>query len=173
MQPTSDDYFNALGKLAFAASHLEEAMVVFTAALTETTNPEELDAELRSDTWAKNTKKLRNLLSERVGDYYRPRLVALLDQSDTLRRLRNENVHALWQVMENADTGEFSHVLRARVTVDRRSRTTSTEVGPADLSEIENLARNMADLSRKLQTEFKHVWDMDETLRTWRETQGL
>ena len=50
-----DDYYLALGKLAFSASSLEECMVIFTAAFTETKKPNELDAELRSDTWANNT----------------------------------------------------------------------------------------------------------------------
>lgn len=170
---SSDDFYKALGKLAFAASHLEEAMVIFTAILTETTNAEELDAELRLDTWANNTKKLRALIKERVGDYYQPRLLPLLDQSDHLRTMRNQNVHALWQEMVDADTGKFVHVLRARVTVDRRRMTTTTQVGPANLAEIETLADEIRGCARKLQTDFLHVWDMDEKLRLWREEQGL
>ena len=109
-----DPYYVALGKLTVAASHLTECCIVFSVWLSDTPDTDALDKQLRKAGWAESTKKLRSLIKQRMTPHYQKKLLPFLDRSDTLRQERNENVHALWQIMHHADTGEFAHVLRVR-----------------------------------------------------------
>ena len=116
--------------------------------------------------------RLRKLIKQRVTKFYQARLLPLLDESDKLRKLRNDNVHALWQVMVNAETGNLRMFFRARVVVDKKSKSTSRKIGTPDLAELKNLAKDISVCAMELQSNFKHVWDMDEKVHEWRAKQG-
>jgi hypothetical protein len=94
MDAELEEYYRALGRLTFAASRLEAAMVVFPMALSD--KPNELKAKLTRQSWKDNTNALRKMIKARFSPRYQARLLPFLDKSDDLREKRNDNIHALW-----------------------------------------------------------------------------
>jgi enoyl-[acyl-carrier-protein] reductase (NADH) len=64
---------------------------------------DELDEMYRFSTWKKNTESLRKKIKKRFSSHYQKQLLPFLRDSDNLRVQRNENIHALWQVMGDAN----------------------------------------------------------------------
>jgi hypothetical protein len=160
-----DDYFQALGKLLFATSLLEEAMVVFSMALSEPADVNAFDAELRRKSWATNTKGFRALIKERFSEHYQGQLLPLLERTDRLRRDRNKNIHALWQIMVNAETGQYVNVVR--VTRTREGETSETKISTPSPAELDKLANDLRECGQTLQNAFKHAFDLDEKVQRW------
>jgi hypothetical protein len=165
-------YYIALGKLTFAASHLTECCIVCSVWLSEAgTDTDALDTELRKAGWAKSTKMLRSLIKQRMTRHYQKQLLPLLAQSDKLREQRNENVHAVWQVMHHGDTGEFAHVLRARKNV--HAAKPRVEIDSPKIDDLMQLVKEIEKCARELQTKFKDATDLDERVQHWRAAYGF
>jgi hypothetical protein len=167
-----DPYYVALGKITFAASHLTECCIIFSVWLSDPgTDTEALDTKLRKASWAQSTKELRKLIKQRMTPHYQQRLLPFLDKSDRLREQRNENVHALWQVMQRADTGEFAQVLRVRKNV--HAANPQVQIDSPNIDDLVRLADEIGACARELQAKFKDATDLDVKVQGWRAAHGF
>jgi hypothetical protein len=168
-----EDYYLALGKVAFAIGRLEECFIVFTWSLSETNKPEELKVKLIWDGFAKNIKALRKLVKERFSKHYQDRILPIIDHADDLRKKRNENFHALWQVMVDAHSGEFKHVARFRQTAPKGATKPKLDVTTPSDAELTSLAAEIAKCATELERAIKDSFDMDVKVQRWRAKQGF
>ena len=168
-----EDYYLALGKVAFAIGRLEECFIVFTWSLSETKDPEKLKVKLIWDGFSNNIKAFRNLVKQRFSKPYQDRILPLIDRADDLRKKRNENLHALWQVMVDADPGEFKHVARFRQSASKKAAKPTLDVTTPTGAELTSLATDISECATELQRTFRDSFDLDVKVQRWRAKQGF
>jgi hypothetical protein len=172
MAAKPEDYYNALGRVAFAIGRLEECFIVYRWSLSETTNLDELKVKLIQAGFSRNITALTKLVKERFSKHYQDRILPLIQTADNLRKIRNENLHALWQVMVDAHTGEFVNVQRFRQSAPKGAKEVTLDVSTPLDSELTALAQEINQCAGDLIETLSHAYDMDENVRRWRSRHG-
>jgi hypothetical protein len=180
-----DEHFAALGKVAMAASRVEEAVIVYTHALTETLDSKKrylknrrgqkltsafVEGRLRWQSWAMTTVELRTLVKVRFKQRYRPRLLKVLKRVDELREKRNDAIHGLWQVMQD-EKGTFVGVYQFSKRSPKRGKVGKLSVEKPKAEDLEKLATDLGACFTELQSKFRRAFDLDEKYVFWAMTQ--
>jgi hypothetical protein len=97
----------------------------------------------------------------RFTEQYQNRILPLVDRADDLRKKRNENLHALWQAMADADSGEFKYVARFRQSAPKGATKPTLDVTTPTDSELTSLAKEISECATELQQTFKDSFDLD------------
>jgi hypothetical protein len=161
-----EHHYLALGKVAFTVGRLEEFFIVATWYFSE--KPDDaLKVKLIWDGFSKNIRSLRKLVKERFSKRYRGRILPLIDRADDLRKKRNENLHALWQVMADAQTGEVIGVTRFRQSAPRGAKQPKLEISTPSDKELTSLAKDIEKCAIELQRTIKDATDLDDKVQRW------
>ncbi|QND70818.1 hypothetical protein [Tardiphaga robiniae] len=151
-----DEYYKSLGRLTFRFGALEHYCSDTTRHLTD---PSNVPANEEYVPLSVVLKRLKSVIEQRFSRRYIDRIQPLIDQADALRKERNKNFHALWQVFPQGVT---------RFSKDAGQLSVATPT-PA---EIEALAVSVNETTEKLAQQVRHAYDMDEKVREWRERHG-
>jgi hypothetical protein len=172
MKPRLDDYFAPVGKLTMAAALLEEVTLRSIALLSE----EPFD-ETRFKNLTKGLEQtltmLADLVRQRVSAANQQSVIDLIEKARRLKDKRNESVHGVWGEMQDADTGEFSHVARSRYEKDRATRSTKWILKVPTVDELNTLATDLHAVAHTLNDRLAHLFDMDDDVQSWRRTRNF
>lgn len=172
MNARLNDYLIHIGKLAIAGALLEEVVVRWSALLSEP-DTDETHAKRLYRGLDSNLDFLMDLVKERISAGSQQQIIDLIEASRVLKNRRNENVHAVWSEMENADTGEFSHVARSRYEKDEKDKLIWLPHTTPTVHELEQFAVDLDKIARDLNECLATLWDLDEEVQRWRATKGF
>src|SRR5262249_52163019 len=136
------------------------------AALSDPGDDEVLRKKLLFRGFASKIGDLRRQVKSRFSEHYQTQLLPLIAQADELRKSRNENLHAVWQVMVDANTGEFKEIRRFRHSPSKNGL--QLDLATPSVDGLTNLAAKITDCANHLQETINHAYDMDERVHEWR-----
>jgi len=139
MKPRLNDYLIPIGRLAIAAAFLEEHVICWGALLSGAA--QETHAKRLRRGLDQNLDFLTKQVKQRVSAARQKPVIDLIAISRALKDKRNENVHAVWSEMENADTHEFAHVVRSRYDKDANGKLIWLPHNTPTVAELEKIWR--------------------------------
>jgi hypothetical protein len=170
-QPRLNDYYAPIGKLTMAAATLDDVALRWSAVLSDNDMGETQYKNLLAGL-DRNLDLLADTVRKRVSQAKQQSVIDLIEKARTLKNKRNDNVHAVWGEMSEADTGNFIQVSRSRFEKDKSTRTTKWDVDVPTVQQIEALSHDLQKISHELNDRMSHLYDMDEDVRSWREKHG-
>jgi hypothetical protein len=171
MKPRLNDYLIPIGRLAIAGAFLEEVVIRWGALLSGAVHHETHAKHLRRGLKS-NLDFLVKQVELRVSPARQRPVIDLIETGGGLKDKRNENVHAVWCEMVEAETGTFSHVARSRYDTDADGKLVWVPHITPTVSELEQFAAELDKNARKLNECLADLWDTDEQVQCWRAKQG-
>ena len=172
MKQRLNDYLVSIGKLAIAAAFLEEVVIRWGALLSEA-DPHETHAKRLWRGLEKNLDFLKEQVEQRVSPARQEPVIGLIETGRALKNKRNENVHAVWNEMVDAQTGAFSHVARSRYNKDASGKLVWVPHTTPTVPDLEQFAAELDKNARELNECLADLWDTDEQVQLWRQTRGF
>lgn len=167
-----NDYLIPIARLAIGGALLEEVVVRWATLLSEGAHHETHAKLLRRGLDSK-LKFLVQRVNQRISPARQRPVIELIETCRALKDQRNENVHAQWCEMAEAETGTFSHVARSRYDTDANGKLVWVPHITPTVSELEHFAAELDKNARKLNECLADLWDIDEQVQRWRAEQGF
>jgi hypothetical protein len=166
-------YLVAIGKIAVGSQTLDEVAIMIISAF-DLGNQDALRVKLVNAGLSSNLAQAKKLIKQHLtASPRKDKLIALLDDADRLRKLRNENIHGQWQRMADAQTGQYAGFKRFRQWAPRNAAKADLNVHTPTIGELDAAASELQSCWQDIRSIFKDAWDIDEDVRAWREANGV
>lgn len=158
----SKEYFIRLGRIAVASAQLED-MARRTTGLFYSSMARlyRINAELERLSLFAKLQRLFKLVDSNWSDGENKKaMLAAIRRADQLRRLRNENLHAVWRETYDRESGAIAGFMRFAAGHKYRTPT---------MKELEQLADEIIVCSAELMRRTTYAWKHDPDVRKMRD----